>query len=171
MDGWGENLAILSNTGHQPASLNLQWQTMRSHWVFLSEKQEGARVRQVWGAQENKGDTCKLRYQIPTDGSFLQFFLKFHGMYWSKRALAIMWAPTLSKPWMAISITLLLWKQIRKNQLLYNLNFANVYLLSAPIITNQYNCYSLMGENCNSSACPRSAWGVASNWDRSYSGA
>lgn len=114
INGWLGRNCILNILGHQPTCLNLQWQTMRSHWVFLTEKQEGTRVRQVRCQGELQGDTFKLRYQIPTDGSFIQFFLKFHGMYWSKRALAFMWAPTLSKLWMAITITLLLWKQIER---------------------------------------------------------
>ena len=52
VNGWLGRNCILNILGHQPVCLNLQRQTMRSHWMFLTEKQEGTRVRQ-WGAREN----------------------------------------------------------------------------------------------------------------------
>lgn len=41
INGWIGRNCILNILGHQPACLNLEWQAMGSHWVFLTEKRGG----------------------------------------------------------------------------------------------------------------------------------
>lgn len=132
INGWMGRNCILSIPGHQPASLNLQRQTMRSHWVFLSEKQEGARVRQVRcpGRTSRRYLLAQIsnpnRWLISTvllEISWNVLIKKSIGHYVSSYSVQTMDGHLYN------SVTL---EANWKNQLVYNLNFANVYLLSAP---------------------------------------
>lgn len=129
---WIRKNCILNILGHQPASLNLQRQTMRSHWVFLTEKQEGTRVRQVRCPGRTSRRYLQARISNPNrwlistvllEISWNVLIKKSIGHYVSSDSVQTMDghlynSATLEANW--------------KNQLVYNLNFANVYLLSAP---------------------------------------